>query len=149
MTHAHSEPYTPVPVRGRLPTRAELADLFRLALPVVVVQVGLMAMGVVDSIMVGHVSPTALASVAIGNLYFFGLAVFGMGVLMALDPVVAQAVGAGDERAIARAVQRGLRARRGLEHPHLPAAAHGPALPHLDRRAGRGDSRRRAASPGS
>src|SRR5690349_8557921 len=87
----------PAPGSGLLPTRAELAALSRLALPVVVVQVGLMAMGVVDSIMVGHVSATALASVAIGNLYFFGLAVFGMGLLMALDPLVAQAVGARDE----------------------------------------------------
>jgi MATE family multidrug resistance protein len=117
MTHAHPEPHLPVPARGLLPSRAELAELLRLALPVVVVQVGLMAMGVVDSIMVGHVSATALASVAIGNLYFFGLAVFGMGVLMALDPVVAQAVGAGDEPAIGRAVQRGLLLATGLSVP--------------------------------
>jgi MATE family, multidrug efflux pump len=102
------EPSQPIPGHGLLPTRGELAALSRLALPVVVVQVGLMAMGVVDSIMVGHVSARALASVAIGNLYFFGLAVFGMGLLMALDPVVAQAVGAGDQPAIARALQRGL-----------------------------------------
>jgi len=76
--------------------------------PVVVVQVGLMLMGVVDSIMVGHLSATALASVALGNMYFMGLAIFGMGVLMALDPLVAQAVGAEDHPAIARALQRGL-----------------------------------------
>lgn len=67
-----------------------------------------MAMGVVDTIMVGHLSAGALAAVALGNLYFFGAAVFGMGVLMALDPIVAQAVGARDEPAIARAVQRGV-----------------------------------------
>lgn len=65
-------------------------------------------MGVVDSMMVGRVSADALAAVALGNLYFFGLAVLGMGVLMSLDPVVSQAVGYGDEPAIARAVQRGL-----------------------------------------
>jgi MATE family multidrug resistance protein len=65
-------------------------------------------MGVVDSIMVGHLSATALASVALGNMYFMGLAIFGMGVLLALDPLVAQAVGAGDHPAIARALQRGL-----------------------------------------
>lgn len=67
-----------------------------------------MLMGVVDSIMVGHLSATALASVALGNMYFMGLAIFGMGVLLALDPLVAQAVGAGDHPAIARALQRGL-----------------------------------------
>jgi len=75
---------------------------------VVVVQVGIMAMGVVDTIMVGHLSATALAAVALGNLYFFGCAILGMGALMGLDPVVAQALGAGDHPAVARGVQRGL-----------------------------------------
>jgi MATE family multidrug resistance protein len=82
--------------------------MVRLAVPVVTVQVGMMAMGVVDTIMVGHISAQALAAVALGNLYFFSLAVFAMGTLMVLDPVVAQAVGAGDRPAIARAVQRGV-----------------------------------------
>ncbi|MBA3259529.1 MAG: MATE family efflux transporter, partial [Gemmatimonadales bacterium] len=82
--------------------------MLRLALPVVIIQVGMMAMGVVDTIMVGHVSARALAAVALGNLYFFGLAVFAMGTLLVLDPVVAQAVGAGDEPAIARGMQRGV-----------------------------------------
>ncbi len=82
--------------------------MLRLAVPVVTIQVGMMAMGVVDTIMVGHVSAQALAAVALGNLYFFTLAVFAMGTLMVLDPVVAQAVGAGDLPAVARAVQRGI-----------------------------------------
>src|SRR4051812_6971181 len=82
--------------------------MLRLALPVVTVQVGMMTMGVVDTIMVGHISAQALAAVALGNLYFFSLAVFAMGTLMVLDPVVAQAVGARDEPAVARAVQRGI-----------------------------------------
>jgi multidrug resistance protein, MATE family len=81
--------------------------MLRLAVPVVTVQVGMMAMGVVDTIMVGHISAQALAAVALGNLYFFSLAVFAMGTLMVLDPVVAQAVGAQDQPAVARAVQRG------------------------------------------
>src|SRR5919107_3575910 len=88
--------------------RHELRDMLGLAVPVVVVQVGLMLMGVVDTIVVGHVSPAALAAVALGNLYFFVVVVFGMGTLMALDPLVAQAVGARDDLAIARAVQRGM-----------------------------------------
>lgn len=66
-----------------------------------------MLMGVVDTIMVGHLSKEALAAVAVGNLYFFAFGVFGMGVLMAIDPLVSQAVGAGDEEAIHHAVQRG------------------------------------------
>ena len=88
--------------------------MVRLALPIVAVQLGQMSMGVVDTIMVGHVSPEAIAAVALGNLYFFGAAIFGMGALMALDPVVAQAVGAADTVAVARGVQRGLILALGL-----------------------------------
>jgi MATE family multidrug resistance protein len=82
--------------------------LLALALPIVAVQLGTMAMGVVDSIMVGRLSAEALAGVALGNIYFFAGVVFSMGVLLALDPVVAQAVGAHDEPAIERGLQRGV-----------------------------------------
>lgn len=93
---------------GRLlPRREDLRAMVGLAAPVVLIQVGMMLMGVVDTIMVGHLSAVALAAVALGNLYFFGLGVFGMGTLMVLDPVVAQAVGARDGPAIARGIQRG------------------------------------------
>jgi MATE family multidrug resistance protein len=75
--------------------------------PVALVQVGMLSMGLVDTIMVGRVSALDLAAVAIGHLYFFAVAVFGMGVLFALDPVVSQSVGAGDPVGVARSVQRG------------------------------------------
>ncbi len=90
------------------PDKDELRSLVELAAPIVVVQVGMMAMGVVDTMMVGRVSAAALAAVALGNLYFFVIAIFGVGVLMALDPVIAQAVGAGDRPAIARGLQRAM-----------------------------------------
>jgi MATE family multidrug resistance protein len=45
--------------------------------------------------------------VALGNLYFFTVVVFPMGALMSLDPLVSQAVGAGDRPAVARGMQRG------------------------------------------
>ncbi|MGE0160789.1 MAG: MATE family efflux transporter [Gemmatimonadales bacterium] len=89
------------------PRAGDLGPLVRLALPVAVVQVGMLVMGVVDTIMVGRVSAVDLAAVAIGHLYFFGVAVIGMGVLYALDPVISQSVGAGDDAGIARGVQRG------------------------------------------
>ena len=89
-------------------TSSDLRAMLRLAVPVAAVQLGIMAMGVVDTIMVGHLSPAALAAVALGNLYFFIAGIFGQGTLMALDPVIAQGVGARDEEAISRALQRGL-----------------------------------------
>jgi multidrug resistance protein, MATE family len=91
-----------------MPPRDELRSLIRLALPIVAVQVGLMMMGVVDTLMVGRVSAAALAAVALGNIYFFSVAIFGMGILFALDPIISQAVGARDDPAIARGLQRGL-----------------------------------------
>lgn len=88
--------------------RAELLALLRLAVPTVAVQVGWMSMGVVDTIVVGHVSADAMAAVALGNLLFLAITIFGMGVLMGLDPLISQAVGAHDEPSVARGVQRGL-----------------------------------------
>jgi MATE family multidrug resistance protein len=90
------------------PTRADFSSLLRLAGPLVLIQVGSMLMGVVDTIMVGRVSPTALASVALGHMYYFAISIFGMGVLFALDPIVAQGLGARDELAVRRGLQRGL-----------------------------------------
>jgi MATE family multidrug resistance protein len=90
------------------PTRDDLKDLATLAAPVVFVQLGLMAMGVVDTIMIGRVSADALAAVALGNMYYMTLAMLGMGVLFALDPIISQAVGADDSQGIARGIQRGV-----------------------------------------
>src|SRR5262245_31599345 len=92
----------------RPPTRADLLALLGLAAPIVLIQVGTMLMGVVDTIMVGRVSAAALAAAALGNLYFWIVSALGVGVLMALDPIVAQALGARDELAVTRGVQRGL-----------------------------------------
>lgn len=86
----------------------ELRAMVALAVPVVLVQLGFMSMGVVDTLMVGRVSARVLAAVALGNLYFFNVSIFAVGTLMALDPIVAQAVGAGDVAGVSRAMQRGL-----------------------------------------
>ncbi|MFN8878565.1 MAG: MATE family efflux transporter [Gemmatimonadota bacterium] len=91
-----------------LPTRADLRSTWQLAAPIVVVQVGWQLMGAVDALMVGHVSPQALAAVSIGNLVFFNVIVIAFGILMALDPIVSQAVGAGDDEGVALGVQRGV-----------------------------------------
>ncbi len=80
----------------------------RLALPIVTAQVGLMMMGVVDTLMVGRVSAAALAGVALGNLYAISIIIPMSGTLMLLDPLVAQAVGARDETGVARGIQRGM-----------------------------------------
>jgi MATE family, multidrug efflux pump len=115
MAHAtfDDEPRDAVSISATAP-EGELRATIKLALPLVLVQIGMMFMGVVDTIMVGHVSATVLAAVALGNLYFFNAIVLSQGTLMALDPVIAQAVGARDMEAVSRAVQRGLILAAGL-----------------------------------
>jgi MATE family multidrug resistance protein len=88
--------------------RSELVATVRLAVPVAFVQLAFMTMGVVDTLMVGRLSARVLAAVALGNLYFFNVSIFGAGTLMALDPLVAQAIGAKETDAVSRAIQRGL-----------------------------------------
>jgi len=90
------------------PHRPDIEALARLALPVVVVQVGMMLIGVVDTMVVGRLSSEALAAVALGHVAVVAVSSFGIGMLMALDPLVAQSVGANDEVGVRRAVQRGM-----------------------------------------
>jgi MATE family multidrug resistance protein len=90
------------------PIRQELAAAARMAAPVALVHLGMVLMGVVDTMMLGHVSARALAAAALGHIIGFVLLVFGYGVVSALDPLIAQAYGAGDERAVGHHLQRGL-----------------------------------------
>lgn len=87
--------------------RQELSAATRLAAPVALVQLGIMLMGVVDTMMLGRVSAEALAAGALGNIVSVLLLIFGGGVLAALDPLVAQADGAGDTAAVSAHLQRG------------------------------------------
>lgn len=96
-----------LPFRELRPTAAEIREMIRLASPVVLAQVGIMLMGVVDTAMVGRVSADAVAAVALGHIYWVNLSIPGIGLLMALDPVVSQAVGAADRDGVRRGVQRG------------------------------------------
>ncbi|MEZ6197227.1 MAG: MATE family efflux transporter [Planctomycetota bacterium] len=88
--------------------RDEVVSLLRLALPITAVQVGMMAMGVVDNLMVGRVSPEALAAANLGHAYSSAVSFALGGLLYALDPLVSQAFGAGDRTRLARHVERGL-----------------------------------------
>ena len=117
MTNAmrdHDAHESPVPVDSAEHRPSELRATIKLALPLVLVQVGMTFMGVVDTVMVGHVSAAVLAAVALGNLYVFNAIVLANGTLMALDPIVAQAVGARDDEGVSRALQRGLLLAIGL-----------------------------------
>jgi multidrug resistance protein, MATE family len=67
-----------------------------LALPVVLSELGWMAQGVVDTIMVGRLGPVAIGAVAMGNAVYYVPSLFGIGILLGLDTLVAQAYGRND-----------------------------------------------------
>jgi MATE family multidrug resistance protein len=69
--------------------------MLALAAPLVVAEVGWVAMGTVDTLMVGNLGPDAIAAAGLASMIFFTVAVFAMGLLLGLDPLVAQAFGAG------------------------------------------------------
>jgi MATE family multidrug resistance protein len=75
--------------------RTALGRLLTLAVPVVLAELGWMAMGLVDTVMVGPLGPEAIGAVGIGSSLFMAIAIFGMGLLLGLDTLVSQAHGAG------------------------------------------------------
>ncbi len=80
------------------PFRIEIGQMLRLALPLVMAEVGWMSMGVVDTVMVGHLPHPAvtISAVALGQVLYNTLA-FGIGgVLLGLDTYISQAHGAGE-----------------------------------------------------
>jgi len=85
---------------------SEAKQLLKLAWPVMIGQVGFMAMSVVDLVMVGRLGETELAALAAGNIWAFGTMIPGIGLMLGLDPVFAQAHGSGKPREAGRALQR-------------------------------------------
>ena len=67
-----------------------------LAVPVVLSELGWMAQGVVDTIMVGRLGPVAIGAVALGNAVYYTPSLFGIGLLLGLDTLVSQAYGRSD-----------------------------------------------------
>ncbi len=77
--------------------------LATLAAPLLLTHLGSQLLGVVDTAVVGRLGETPLAAVGLGNNVFFTVGVIGFGWMLALDPLIAQALGAG-ERGRARHV---------------------------------------------
>jgi MATE family multidrug resistance protein len=77
--------------------RNEIPPMLRIALPLVLAEIGWMSMGIVDTVMVGHLpnAAVAISSAALAQVLFNTLA-FGVGgILLGLDTTIAQAHGAG------------------------------------------------------
>ncbi len=91
-----------------VPAKSELRSMIHLAAPLVLAELGWMAMGAIDTMVVGRVSPEAIGAVALGTIIFNMVGFFAGGLLLGLDTFVAQAFGAGDESDCRRSLINGI-----------------------------------------
>jgi MATE family multidrug resistance protein len=81
---------------GTLRLGEEIRALLRLAIPVVLSELAWMMMSVVDTIMVGRLSPEAIGAVGLSNALYHIPTLFGIGLVLGLDTLVSQAYGRRD-----------------------------------------------------
>ena len=87
---------------------AEIRATLALAVPLAAANVAQMAMGVADTVMVGTLGAVPLAAVGLGAGFYFTSAVVCSGVLTAVAPLAAFAIGSGDRAAAGRIAGSGL-----------------------------------------
>ena len=75
--------------------RGEMPALLRLAVPIVLGELGWMTMNFVDLAMIGRAGATALAAVSVGTALFIVFAIACEGILLGSDALVSQDFGAG------------------------------------------------------
>lgn len=76
---------------------SELRATLRLAGPIVLAELGWIAMGNVDVMMAGRLGGAAIAAVSLGTAIFYTVAICASNVLLGMDTLVSQAFGAKDE----------------------------------------------------
>lgn len=75
--------------------RGEIEAQIRLAAPIALAQMGFIAMGLVETAIMGRSSVDDLAAMAMARSIGGAVTSFGLGVALALDPLASQAIGAG------------------------------------------------------
>lgn len=88
--------------------RRELDAQIRLAIPLAIGHLGHQVLGLVDTLMLGHYSDTALAASGVGNSLLFVVTVLGIGIVMGLDTLVPQALGANEPKKARRLLWQGV-----------------------------------------
>lgn len=90
------------------PTTTEFIETIKLALPIALTQLGQIAMMTTDLALIGRLGDTAVAAASLAHTVFFVAFVIGMGLVSAVAPLAAQALGARQPRTVRRALRVGL-----------------------------------------
>jgi MATE family multidrug resistance protein len=86
----------------------EIAAMFNLAWPLIVAQVGQIALMTTDAIMMGWLGAVYFAAGTLTVTAMHLFIIFGMGIVSAVPPLLAQAKGADDPVSVRRSVRQGL-----------------------------------------
>ncbi|NHB56694.1 MATE family efflux transporter [Acinetobacter sp. 194] len=89
-------------------TRFELKHLFHLMIPILITQFSQAGLGLIDTIMAGHLSPTDLAAVAVGVGLWMPIMLLFSGIMIATTPLVAEANGEKSPEKIATIARQSL-----------------------------------------
>jgi multidrug resistance protein, MATE family len=88
--------------------REHIRESLKLAIPVMLTNIGHVMMGVCDNVMVGHLNAQSLAAAGLATVVFNVFLLFGIGVSYAITPLVAEAFGANDRSTISETLRHGL-----------------------------------------
>ncbi|MGY8662392.1 MATE family efflux transporter [Bradyrhizobium sp. UFLA05-109] len=106
----------------------ELAEVAKLAWPMVLTQLGQVAMMTTDLALIGRIGPEALAAAALGATIFLVGFTLGVGLLAPIAPLAAQAFGAKNLGAVRRTLRMGLWGALLLSLPIMAFALHGEQI---------------------
>jgi MATE family multidrug resistance protein len=82
--------------------------MLNLAAPLALAEVGWVSMGVVDTIMAGRLGAAAVGAGSLGGMLFYPIAMWGIGTLLGMDTLVAQAFGAKNQADCRRTLVNGV-----------------------------------------
>jgi MATE family multidrug resistance protein len=86
----------------------EFGETLRLAVPMMLTQLGQMAMMTTDLALIGRLGENAVAAAALAHTVYFVSFTFGLGLVVAVSPLAAQAFGAGDVKRMRHTLRVGL-----------------------------------------
>lgn len=88
----------------------EIRPMLNLAMPIIMAELGWTTMSIVDTMMVGRQSDSAVAigAVSLGSIIYYVAAIFGTGLMLGLDTLVSHSYGAGDFEEVHRSLINGM-----------------------------------------
>ena len=118
----------------RPPIAGEIRATIGVAAPLAAANLAQMAMQVTNAVMVGHLGAVLLAAAGLGNALNSTLLMTSLGLLTAVAPLAAHAIGAGDSRTSGRVAGGGLviaAAPGGADDGNPPATSAAARRPRL------------------